>query len=37
MLIGGFYHIDPELLQKKPEKQELVLRCDTKRVYSRKI
>ena len=37
MLIGGFYHIDPELLQKEPEKQELELRCDTKGVYSRKI
>ncbi len=37
MLIGGFYHVDPELLQKDPEKEDLELRCDTEGKYNRKI
>lgn len=37
MLIGGFYHIDPELLQKEPQGQDFELRCDTQGVYNRKV
>ncbi len=37
MLIGGFYHIDPELLLKEPEKKDFPLRCDGKGQYHRKI
>lgn len=37
MLIGGFFHVDLELLQKEPSKKEFNLRCDTKTIYNRKI
>ncbi len=37
MLIGGFYHVDPELISKEPETRDFSLRCDVAGQYQRKI
>lgn len=37
MLIGGFYHIDLELMKNEPRKDIFSLRCDVKNNYERKI
>ncbi len=37
MLIGGFYHIDIDLMKNEPKKEDFLLRCDGKDQYKRKI
>lgn len=37
MLIGGFYHIDMELIKSEPQSKIFPLRCDRNQNYDRKI
>ena len=37
MLIGGFYHIDIDLMKSEPKKEQFFLQCDQQDQYKRKI
>ena len=37
MLIGGFYHIDMELIKSEPQSKMFPLRCDRNQNYDRKV